>query len=134
MPCGYCKNRRFGGNCISSQHALVASYGYIPSSPILVTLMMGALRSSKTLVLIRVTRRNIPEDDILQYIVCAHVHTATNSSFPDYSMTCASRFQTTETQTSTFCTHPCLRLNRICVLNIQKQMREHVCSPQGSDI
>jgi hypothetical protein len=36
------------------------------SSPILVTLMMNALRSSETLVLSRTTRRNIPEDGILR--------------------------------------------------------------------
>jgi hypothetical protein len=37
----------------------------VPSPPILVTLMMEALRSSGRRFLTRVTRRHIPEDDIL---------------------------------------------------------------------
>jgi hypothetical protein len=50
---------------ISSQRVSVASYGYVPSSLIFVTLMMEALSSSETSVLARVTWRNIPEDTIL---------------------------------------------------------------------
>jgi hypothetical protein len=53
-------------NIIISQRALVVCYGnVVPSSHILVTLMMEALLSSETLILTGSTRRNIREDGVL---------------------------------------------------------------------
>jgi hypothetical protein len=49
---------------------LLVTANVVPSSPILVTLMMEAIRSFETSVLIRATRRNIPEDGILRECVC----------------------------------------------------------------
>jgi hypothetical protein len=48
---------------LHSVHRLLVTAN-VPSSPILVTLMMEALRSFETLVLARATCRNIPEDVI----------------------------------------------------------------------
>jgi hypothetical protein len=85
-PCGSCKNRLFGGkyrlhHCIRIPYNIITVYYHIvflrsvgrlivtanivPSSPILVTLMMEALSSSEMSVLTRAIQRYNPEDDIL---------------------------------------------------------------------
>jgi hypothetical protein len=54
---------------------LLVTANALPSLPILVTLMTEALNSSETSILIIGTRRNIPEDSILQFISSAEIQT-----------------------------------------------------------
>jgi hypothetical protein len=72
-PCGSCRNRRFGGTyCLHHQgdkNRLLVTANAGLCSPILVTLMIEAIRSSETSVLTRATRRNVQEDGILPVTV-----------------------------------------------------------------
>jgi hypothetical protein len=60
---------------LHSMLRLLVTANAVPSSPILVTLMMEARRFSQTSVLTRATRRNFSEDDI------RHSHRRENLKF-----------------------------------------------------
>jgi hypothetical protein len=58
---------------LRSVRQLLVTANAVPSSPILVTLMMEALCSSKTPVFTRTTRHNMPEAGVFQVCYCTNL-------------------------------------------------------------
>jgi hypothetical protein len=67
---------------------LLVTANIVPSSLILVTLMMEVIRSSETLVLTTATWRNIPEDSTLEYVVLSDNKITSQQTTPWYIIPC----------------------------------------------
>jgi hypothetical protein len=65
---------------------LLVAANVVPSSPILVTLTMEAIRFSETSVLTRATQRNIEDDGSLQISCCFQVITNTVVCYTETSV------------------------------------------------
>jgi hypothetical protein len=73
------KNAVFWDVTLRRVRRLLVNANVVPSSPILVTLMMEALSFSETLVLTIATWRNIPEDRILHVGICVELRSTVRS-------------------------------------------------------
>jgi hypothetical protein len=65
---------------------VLVSDNIVPSSRILLPLMMEALPSSESLIIARATRRNIPEDDIYIIYLYSYIFNTLNTSNLTHSL------------------------------------------------
>jgi hypothetical protein len=103
---------------LRSVRRLLVTASIVPNSPILVTLM-GELSSSETSVLTKATRRNIPEDTVLQSLNSVSIDLS-------YNVILIQRFRRYETASWTYMTH-CIRF-----VHSVKRMRYDISSKKLS--
>jgi hypothetical protein len=72
-----------GTKFLPSVPRLLVTANVVPSSPILVTLLMRSLPSSETDILTRATRRNIPEDG---FLYSHHRENLKSYIYPEYDI------------------------------------------------
>jgi hypothetical protein len=94
---------------LRSVRRLLVTFSVVPSSPILVT-MMKVLNSSETSVFTRATRRNIPEDAILD--------SQSRENLKSYLATTAFRREQRHVNKSQNATIPCVWIKLPCLYSL----------------